>query len=108
MRKILLFISAFSLLMACSKKQPGFVDSVIESRIDSVLSLMTIDEKIGQMNQLNSGGNVDEFGIMIKNGNVGSFLNEIDPVKINEMQRIAVEESSKNSYCFCQGCNSWF
>lgn len=79
-------------LFSCNKNYLN-TDAKIEARVDSLLTLMTLDEKIGQMNQLNSSGNVSEFSDLIKSGKVGSFLNEIDPAKINEMQKIAIEES---------------
>ncbi len=68
-------------------------EAIIERRVDSLLKEMTIEEKIGQLSQLPSNGNVSDYKELIKNGKVGSFLNEIDPITINEMQRIAVEES---------------
>jgi beta-glucosidase len=80
------------ILSACSEKELKIIDKK-EARIDSLIMLMTLEEKIGQMNQLNSSGNVNDFREMIMSGEVGSFLNEIDPAKINEMQKIAVEES---------------
>lgn len=54
---------------------------------------MTIDEKIGQLNQLNGSRLSDEIKAQIKSGNVGSILNEVNTDIINELQRIAVEES---------------
>lgn len=30
---------------------------------------------------------------MIKEGEVGSILNEVDPVRVNALQRVAMEES---------------
>lgn len=68
-------------------------DAAIEKRIDRILSGMTLTEKIGQMNQVSVGGSDEMMADAIRNGSVGSILNEVDPLKINEMQRIAVEES---------------
>ena len=64
-----------------------------EARIDRLLSQMTLSEKIGQMNQLSAGGDVAQYADAVRNGQVGSILNEVDPVKINALQRVAVEES---------------
>ncbi len=93
-------------------------------RVDELLSQMTLDEKIGQMNQespsivggfdvpfeelieMMTDGRIskEEFGnIMssakqdfhedaIREGGVGSLMVQ-DPVKVNELQKIAVEES---------------
>lgn len=51
---------------------------------------MTLEEKIGQMNQVSGGL---QFKDEIAKGNVGSILNVVDPVEINAVQRVAVEES---------------
>ncbi len=63
----------------------------LEDRIDKLLSCMTVAEKIGQMSQLNaSAANLHQA---IKDGRVGSVLNEVDVEKINFLQKLAVEES---------------
>ncbi len=55
---------------------------------------MTLSEKIGQMSQWPGHGHLDDELIEgIRNGKVGSVLNEVDTEIINSYQRIAVEES---------------
>ena len=54
---------------------------------------MTLEEKIGQMNQISSYGNIEDMSGLIKKGEVGSILNEVDPVRVNALQRVAMEES---------------
>lgn len=56
---------------------------------------MTVQEKIGQMCQLNLvSGPVEEAVLeKIRRGEVGSFLNETDVDKLNALQKVAVEES---------------
>ena len=51
---------------------------------------MTLEEKIGQMNQVSGGY---QFSELIAKGGVGSILNIVDPVEINAVQRVAVEQS---------------
>jgi beta-glucosidase len=68
-------------------------DKVIENKIETLLSKMTLEEKIGQMNQISSLGKIEEMSVAIKKGEIGSILNEIDPVRVNALQRVAVEES---------------
>lgn len=68
-------------------------DKAVESRVEKLLSEMTLEEKIGQMNQVSSFGNIEEMSVLIKKGEIGSILNEIDPVRVNALQRVAVEES---------------
>jgi beta-glucosidase len=60
-----------------------------------LLGRMTLAEKIGQMTQVNgSGGAVpDELRAKLRAGAIGSVLNEVDVGTVNELQRIAVEES---------------
>lgn len=64
-----------------------------ESKINSILSKMTLLEKIGQMNQLSGSGLSDDMKTQVKNSAVGSILNQVDPRIVNELQRIAIEES---------------
>ena len=95
-----------------------------ENKIQELLKEMTLEEKIGQMNQesvsivggfdvpfgelieMMTDGRIstEEFGRimssaeqdfhedLIRSGEVGSFMIQ-DPVKANELQKIAVEES---------------
>ncbi|MEE4198391.1 MAG: glycoside hydrolase family 3 N-terminal domain-containing protein [Bacteroidales bacterium] len=67
------------------------------NKIDELIGKMTLDEKIGQLNQLMNF--VDTIPVdpyfydLLKEGKVGSVLNGYSPELIHEMQRIAVEES---------------
>mgnify|MGYP005834720607 CR=1 FL=1 len=76
------------------------IDPVIEHKVDSVLKLMTIDEKIGQLNQLTGNGETTgpitfaaEYQEAIRKGQVGSMLNVNGAAYTRNVQRIAVEES---------------
>jgi len=68
-------------------------DDDVERKVENLLSRMTLEEKLGQMNQISSYGNMEDMSGLIKKGEVGSILNEIDPVRVNALQRVAVEES---------------
>ena len=70
-------------------------DNQTEKRIRELLARMTLEEKIGQLCLLNgSGGHIsDELRREIAAGRVGAVLNEVDVGTVNELQRIAVEES---------------
>ncbi|MCU0988650.1 MAG: glycoside hydrolase family 3 C-terminal domain-containing protein [Xanthomonadales bacterium] len=61
----------------------------------ALLQRMTLSEKIGQMAQVNSaGGSIpDALREALKAGEIGSVLNEVDFRTVNELQRIAVEDS---------------
>lgn len=63
------------------------------ARVDSLLRVMTFDEKIGQLNQLSGQGYSSRMVSEIKSGRVGSLLNEADPDIINGLQRVAVDST---------------
>ncbi len=72
-----------------------FADDAVEQRVNALLGQMSIEEKIGQMRQANAGyGNPPDYlGDDIRAGRVGAILNLVDVDVVNELQRIAVEES---------------
>jgi beta-glucosidase len=67
----------------------------IEHSIAGLISRMSITEKIGQMTQVNgaAGKIPEDLREALRNGRIGSILNEVEPGTVNELQRIAVEES---------------
>ena len=88
MFKRLLYVALAScLLTACAKK------SAEDQRIDALLSQMTLEEKVGQMNQIDGRWMTDDLEGDIRAGKIGSVLNHVDPEEVRELQRIAVEES---------------
>ena len=87
-QKKLFIIMLLSAFMGCSRSKDP-----VEIKIDALLSRMTIQEKIGQMNQLTGTGLSTDMISQIKSGNVGSILNELDIKTTNELQRLAVKES---------------
>ncbi|MCF1421563.1 beta-glucosidase BglX [Mangrovimonas sp. AS18] len=79
------------------------LDSEIEGKVDSLLSLMTLEEKIGQMNQYSGfwdvtgpkpeGGSEAKKYEDLRKGLVGSMLNVTGAKEVLEVQKIAVEET---------------
>ena len=67
----------------------------VEERAKALLQEMTLAEKVGQMCQLNAseGYAPDYLRDDLQSGRVGSLLNVVDVGVVNELQRIAVEES---------------
>ena len=67
----------------------------LEQRVVELIEKMTLAEKIGQMNQKHAGieDSIEALGDDLRNGRIGSVLNIVDVNLVNEMQRIAVEES---------------
>ena len=69
----------------------------VENRVEALLTRMTLQEKVGQLQQLDSVPEVwrvrDEHRGLIPRGLVGSFFNVRGARFINEAQRLAVEQS---------------
>lgn len=84
--KILVFSTAASLAGS------AFADQY-DARIEALVSQMTLEEKVGQLNQLSGVGYTDDMVSAIRSGKVGSLLNEVDPEVVNKLQREAVENS---------------
>jgi len=94
--RILLPALVLALTVSCGPREVRSTVNAgadVERQIDQLLAKMTLAEKIGQMNQVSAGGDVSRYAESLRNGQVGSILNEVDPARINEFQRIAVEES---------------
>src|SRR5882724_2850037 len=75
--------------------KPGAADPQARQRADALLAQMTLDEKIGQMNQLFFFGSkpVESIDTGIRKGQIGSLLFVTDPTLINRLQKVAVTES---------------
>lgn len=80
-------------LLAMSLFAAGCSPAEEDARVERLLSQMTLQEKIGQMNQLSVAGLTPDMEAAVRSGAAGSILNEVNPEIINEYQRIAVEES---------------
>lgn len=70
-----------------------YAQSSEEERVETLLQQMTLQEKIGQLNQLSVGGFDPNTAGMMRAGMVGSILNECNPKVLNRYQKAAVEES---------------
>jgi beta-glucosidase len=90
----------FSAIILSQKK--NISNELLTSRVDSVLSLMTLEEKIGQLNQLSFGigwgptiksSVPDEYKTLIREGKIGSFLNALGAEFTGDLQKVAVTES---------------
>ena len=106
MKHSLILIIALFAIFSCAQKQnnPVYKDSKasIQSRIDDLLKLMTIEEKAGQLNQL-TGDNLTGQSFndpsqqtkiqLVKAGQMGSFLNVTGAEATRAVQKIAVEQS---------------
>jgi len=81
--------------MGNSTVTPLDAQSAIQQRVATLLEQMTLAEKIGQMNQRGaSDGYAPEYlADGLRAGAMGSVLNVVDVDVVNELQRLAVEES---------------
>lgn len=100
-------LSLFFLVLSCNNTpyQNGAtqLDPVIEKRVDSLLSLMNLQEKVGQMTQYNGswdvtgpipkGGDNEMKYTHIQNGMVGSMLNVVGSNATRKAQELAVNGS---------------
>lgn len=95
---------AASVLLACFAA--GYAGSVpaecerLEQRVDSVLRLMTLSEKVGQMNQLSNKEvltgqliETSDLAEMIRSGKTGSVLNVVGVEPTRRLQEMAVNET---------------
>lgn len=95
----LIFPPAFAMLPTVeARAQTGGApaDAEVSRFVDALLGKMTLEEKIGQMEQAagqpfyTTPAKAEELA---RAGQVGSFLFFTDPVRISELQHIAVEKS---------------
>ena len=87
----------------CTKKVVNMKANEVETRAvandynwnkaDSILALMTLPEKLGQLQQLDGGISKNDLPKLIEAGKVGSVLNEVDPKLVAKYQKIAMEKS---------------
>ncbi|MEY4108022.1 MAG: hypothetical protein RL181_2364 [Bacteroidota bacterium] len=95
---VVFLIHAFRLDTSLEYKEPPKAKP-IEERVDSVLKLMTLEEKIGQMTLFTSDWAVtgptlrENYKADIKSAKVGAVFNAHTAAYNRELQRIAVEET---------------
>jgi beta-glucosidase len=67
----------------------------MEQQVADLLAQMTLEEKVGQMRQMHAGDGDPAalVGGEIRAGRIGAVLNVVDVEAVNELQRIAIEES---------------
>src|SRR5665811_875344 len=86
----------------------------IDQKVDSVLKLMTLNEKVGQMNQYSGNwantGPITEDGNKlkeIKEGKLGSLLNINGVLHTRELQQLAMQSRLKIPLLFGQDAVSY-
>lgn len=97
MRKLCIIVLAALTLAACQSDEKSA--SVKSAKIDSLMSVMTLEEKIGQLNLPSAGDFTtgtaanSDIGKKIEEGRVGGLFNIKSVEKIRAVQKIAVEKS---------------
>ncbi|MBQ5647870.1 MAG: glycoside hydrolase family 3 C-terminal domain-containing protein [Alistipes sp.] len=114
MRNLALFAVVASLIVSCGKVDYKDPNAPIEKRVESLLSQMTLEEKVGQMNQFCGvlhveqhdkklqadnqdaqgyypGINADTLRAWTKRGLIGSYLHVLTPEEANELQELAMQ-----------------
>lgn len=98
-----LLVFGLFLVVALRAQTPSWVTPENEARIDALLAKMTLEEKIGQLNQLaarfdptgpapTGRGSARDYEA-IRAGRVGSMLNVTGALATRAMQQLAVEHS---------------
>lgn len=77
--------------LSCKAAAPA-VDNELEAKVETLLSKMTLAEKLGQLNQI-SPWDYNDLAGRVAAGQVGSILNFNDPALVDKIQKVAVEES---------------
>lgn len=98
--QFLIFTVVISLAIACNSSQENMsLEELYTYKADSIISIMTLEEKIGQLNLPASGdfttglASSSNIAEKIKAGSVGGLFNIKTAEKIRAVQKIAVEES---------------
>jgi beta-glucosidase len=98
-KKLVITILAAAIFSACNHSTQTSEEKRIDEKVDSVMRLMTIDEKIGQMVLYTSDWDVTGPSLKkgyldeIRKGNCGNIFNAHTAAYTRKLQKIAVEES---------------
>ena len=92
-----LYLILFVIITSCmqSTKESQEKDSLLEAKIDSIISRMTIEEKIGQLalrgqSSRGTGELSEELLNSVGNGEIGALLNVIDTANVRKLQQAAL------------------
>jgi beta-glucosidase len=93
---IVLLVAVLSVLLFVSPTSHSQGPRNVEQRVNALLAQMTLEEKLGQLQQLDGEGNGNfrpEHLELIRKGLLGSTLNVRGAQRTNQVQRVAMNES---------------
>lgn len=97
MKKLLFLAVAFALFISCGQQEQK---SEMDTFISDLMSQMTVQEKIGQLNLVTPGGGILTGSVVsadvegkVKSGKVGGIFGIYGPDKLRQAQQMAVEDS---------------
>jgi beta-glucosidase len=101
-----IWLTLFIIFGCNSTKKLAFVEhkkNTLDKKVDSILQLMTLEEKVGQLNQYNGfwdvtgpspkGGAAEQKYEHLKKGLVGSMLNVKGVKDVRALQKLVMEQS---------------
>ncbi|HPF49970.1 MAG TPA: beta-glucosidase BglX [Draconibacterium sp.] len=100
MKRFGLILISILILTACDQSTTKSENSEMDAFVSDLMSKMTLQEKIGQLNLITPGGGVPTGSVVstdveakIKAGNVGGIFGISGPERLQLTQKMAVEES---------------
>jgi beta-glucosidase len=97
MKKIIFLAVAVGLFFSCGQKEK---ESDMDRFVSDLMSQMTIQEKIGQLNLITPGGGIPTGSVVstdmeakVKAGKIGGIFGIYGPEKLHQAQQMALEES---------------
>ncbi|MEM9686758.1 MAG: glycoside hydrolase family 3 N-terminal domain-containing protein [Bacteroidota bacterium] len=100
-KPILALLIICIVITACSPSQTKDdtgEESDVEARIETILSQMSLKEKVGQLalrgrSSREKGDLPEELLNKVRNGEIGAFLNVMDTSHVRKLQEVAIRES---------------
>jgi beta-glucosidase len=95
-----IFFIGLIFLFSCQNNKTDSENESMDTFISNLMSEMTVEEKIGQLNLITPGGGIPTGSVVstdveskMKDGKVGGIFGVYGPEKVRQAQQLAVEES---------------
>ena len=85
-------------IVSCKTETTTVTTDSLEGKVNGLLAKMTLEEKLGQLNLRGTSSRVkgalpEELKQAVREGKIGAFLNVMNTEYVDELQKIAVNES---------------